>query len=1470
VGVVVGLYLAALLALNIPYTQRKIADAIESVLTSILGTQVDVGRVEVQWNGRIVAYDLQVEDQKGAEMLNVTRVAARIGISDLLRHRIRIGNAQLFGAHVNLYQEHPDSATNFQFVFDAFSSKKDSTHTPLDLRISQLLVRRTNVNWDKRWEPHKPGFDPAHIALKNLNITAHLNTLTDDSLNLRIKRLDAKERSGLCVKSLSFDLLSGKQGTRLTDFTLALPSSSLTGSLEASREIRELGQLNDVQGKGSITGHIVTNDFTPFAQKLDKIKEEADIVLDAIWADGRLNVERLDVTEAQGKMSLKASGEVRNLTEGLNELSADAYIHHLDVEASALTPYVKSTIPQRIGNAHLTGHLTWEEKMLQGRIETTSGIGILALEGNGKTDGSLDVNITSDQLELDKLLPDPTKVPIGNIAMDLDVKGKVSKRPELSVIGTIKDLELKGYRYRNIALDGQIKGKRYEGKVDIDDANLTLHAEGFADLENPTVKLDADVERISPHMLNLTKKFDNTLFACKIEADLQGESLKNPEGRIFLDDFLMLDSTGSYHPGDIHITSTPDGNERNIYLVSPFLEAQVKGAFDPTTLAAQVRSILNNYVPMIKAGDKRLLEGRNDNGSFIMKLYTAEPFRKLLGLPLELHGTLMADGRINTEDSTLFLNLTAPEVKYNTEHFRNISLRLENNAQSLNTSLELQRLMKERWILFGLESTGADHRLVNKLYWNNNTSPSYAGDLNVISRIWQDENGKQGFEGNILSSNFNVGDTLWSIHPGRVAYYDETLLVDSLCISRGNRMIRVEGKASKNEEDLLHARLEKINLEYIFSLINFHAVDFAGEATGDVYARTLFSHPYADADIKIPNFSLNGRSCSIYRALAEELPLPEDDGINRGILGDLAIRINWGERPYSIALDGEITDTPHNGHTHVKGYVTPKKDIEYHGLDLNIEAKRVNAHFINKWTAKIFDDMEARATGKVHLYGPFKKLNINGDINVEEGSVGVPFIGVNYHLTNDSIHLRPNLIYFDNARLYDPQGNPGTNGHYGVVNGKLTHDHFSNLTYDINIEGNNILGYNFKEFGDMNFYGTVYANGNVRINGAPGYVNIDIKATPLRGTTFTYNVSSPDKLTETPFISYVNRNDTIFTAHEEKQNKKEEEISNDMRITFDLDIDNQATMNLLMDAQSGDKISINGSGHMRASYYDKGAFLLFGTYRVERGTYNLSLQEVIRKNFEFTEGGTITFNGEPFAGDLNLQAVHTVSGVSLNDLNAKANFSNTSARVNCLMNITGKAREPQVSFDFDIQNVNEEEKQMVRSLISTEEERNMQVIYLLGIGRFYAYDYANENQTQGSTAMNSLLSSTLSSTINTALTNIIGSSNWNFGTNLKTGETGWSDMDVEGMLQGSLLNNRLLINGNFGYRDTPVANSNFIGDFDVKYLLTRSGSVALKAYSETNDRYFTKSSLTTQGIGILLKKDFTSWRDLMRIRKKKK
>ena len=149
----------------------------------------------------------------------------------------------------------------------------------------------------------------------------------------------------------------------------------------------------------------------------------------------------------------------------------------------------------------------------------------------------------------------------------------------------------------------------------------------------------------------------------------------------------------------------------------------------------------------------------------------------------------------------------------------------------------------------------------------------------------------------------------------------------------------------------------------------------------------------------------------------------------------------------------------------------------------------------------------------------------------------------------------------------------------------------------------------------------------------------------------------------------------------------------------------------------------------------------------------------------------------------------------------------------------------------------------------------------MAIGKFYTPE--NLGATQNSNMMSSVVSSTLSGQLNNALSNILDVNNWNFGTNFSTGERGWTDMEFETMLSGQLLNNRLLINGNFGYRDNPMANTNFVGDFEAEWLVNRSGDIRLKAYNETNDRYYTRTNLTTQGIGIIFKKDFNKWSELL-------
>ena len=67
-----------------------------------------------------------------------------------------------------------------------------------------------------------------------------------------------------------------------------------------------------------------------------------------------------------------------------------------------------------------------------------------------------------------------------------------------------------------------------------------------------------------------------------------------------------------------------------------------------------------------------------------------------------------------------------------------------------------------------------------------------------------------------------------------------------------------------------------------------------------------------------------------------------------------------------------------------------------------------------------------------------------------------------------------------------------------------------------------------------------------------------------------------------------------------------------------------------------------------------------------------------------------------------------------------------------------------------------------------------------------------------------------------------------------------------------------------------MSNTNFVGDFDAQLLLNQKGSIRLKAYNQTNDRYFVRTNPTTQGFGIIFKKDFNNWNELFMWRNKSK
>ena len=523
--------------------------------------------------------------------------------------------------------------------------------------------------------------------------------------------------------------------------------------------------------------------------------------------------------------------------------------------------------------------------------------------------------------------------------------------------------------------------------------------------------------------------------------------------------------------------------------------------------------------------------------------------------------------------------------------------------------------------------------------------------------------------------------------------------------------------------------LQDIDVNYITNLVNFHAVEFGGKASGHASVRAVFGSPSANAQLTVNKFTF------MY-----------------GNMGTLTAKVSYDDKKEMIDIDAVANDGPLS-RTLIKGYISPENDK----IDLAIEPHNSRLEFVEYFCDSFMRNTDLRDTGNLRLWGALSELNLTGEA-VANGTLEISSLNTKYWLANDTVRLIENNIVFSNDTIRD------RDNHIGIINGRLHHDHLSDLSYDVRVTAQNLLAYDFREYGEDTFFGTVWATGDCTLRGKDGEVVIDVNATPEKGSFIEYNASAPDAIGSQEFIEWRDVTPSRLQAETSQQNTLPvvEEIPSDLRLNFLINCTPDATLRLLMDHTTNDKITLNGSGTIRATYFNKGSFDMFGTYLVDRGSYNLTIQNVIKKDFIFQQGGTIVFGGDPFNATLDLKALYTVNAVPLSDLNIGNSFSNNNTRVDCIMNITGHPSDPKVDFDLDVPNVSSDAKQMVKNIINSQEEMNMQVIYLLGIGRFYTEQTNNagrngEQQSQASLAMQSILSGTISQQINNVLSSMFRS-----------------------------------------------------------------------------------------------------------------
>jgi len=1460
------------------------------VLSDKLQTQVKIRKVNIGLLGHITIDDLYMNDLSGEPFVNINRATISPDILALSRGQIHFSNAQILSPTIHIRRPSPDASPNYQFVIDAFKGKEDGpSHS--DLRIGSLVMRHGHITYDVLSPDtlqqqsllraaHNSQFDTpnalntSHLDIDQLDLILSLRAFRPDTLNFEVRRLKFIEtHSRLQIDDLQAQLLGNTSTISLTDFNLLLPHSELsldTLHLYRSSNTRPVNTESaspfDMLADGHTTfkGSLTPSDFSALVPSLDNFNSPYPLqatlqtarnyhqatldIDDVLKLDAHhhhnstyINIHQLDLGKEQKQQLLNLlTTSTPDCVERLGDIAYRGSVQlthslvstpssnqpHVDLSPTAIsTKGILSTDAGDININVITNHSTSPHP---GNVKETN---------NNPSDATsitdLKAQLSTQSFDLGALTGNPD---LGQTSLELQFDGVLNsndKLPQGTLNSHISDLVYKDSHYSDIRLNAIRQNHN---------TNLVLHSP-LAHIDATYHESDAHLQssihlnEFNPHALHLTSQLEGDSYTLQANVDLRGSDINTILGTVDMQSLSITTPDDTIYLNDFQLVVSQDNLQKHINIDSDFLTAHLHGHIQPDGIVDAFKNQLAYHLPSLL----RHTTSNSNHFDFDLTLHDADIIHHFINTDYVLQDPLRLHGTIDAQNDTMSFDVMAPQIVQGDQLYTDTRIHCTNSNRMLSASINTRQQQSDHnTIAYQLTLDAHDDNLSTFAQWNDIRSTATNGAL-YATTSFTDSLGKVNTHTDIHRSQITVNDTLWQVAPSHIHFYNQRTVIQPLRIYNDEQSLLMSGAISDQLSDSMTILLNDIEIAYITDVVNFHAVRLKGQASGRATISNLYDDIHLNADLTINNMHLQ-----------------------EGRLGTAHIKAFWDNELQGIRVDGHINDyyKEIDRTTDISGYIAPGQN----DLDLAITTHNTNAEFLNGFLSSTFSQIDGSTNGTLHVIGPLNDINLVGDISADV-DMRLRATNVLYHINpQDSIHLRPYKFLFENVQLTDDIGGTAT------VNGALSHRNMKNFHYDFDIDMKQLTIYDENEFNSDKFYATVYADASLAIHGADGHpLRMTADVTPTRGSVFAYDAATPDAINTASFVTFRNRADILQeSTSEEKSTDTNHTVptyQGDIFMDITIHVNPNCEIKLRMDNTEDGYMSTYGSGTILAKYHNKSPFTLNGIYQIEGGRYRLYLQDIIYRDLDLQTGSNVEFNGNPFDADIHLLCHHIINSVPLQDITSGSTGfgSNNKVKVICIMDITGKLGNMNFDFDINLPNVNDETRSLVRSLISTEDEMNMQMIYLLGFGRFYSNEYARAIGDTGSDqAVNTLLSSTISGQINQMLANVIGqNSKWNIGTGLSTGEKGWDDLDVEGTLSGRLLEDRLLINGNFGYRDNALTNTaNFIGDFDVKWRISKSGNTFLKAYNQTNDRYFTKTTLNTQGIGITYQRDFDHWKAL--------
>ncbi len=1468
---------ALYLAVSMPYFQNKIKAVGERELSEFLGTNVTIDGITISPFNQVVLTGVNVPDQSNGELINVEKLGAGVSLYDLIINRKLVFTfAEVNGLHGHVTRPDKESPTNLQFIIDKLKPKPGKPPKPYDIKIQHAIVRDCDISYDVLGEPRKaPGtFDPNHLHATDLVADVELPRIKNNDFIIDVKHLAVNEKNGLEVKNVSGLFHITDKSTTLSNLVIDLPGTHLTPA-DATFHYTSLGNaINEIKQQ-PITlnmrdNHVTLADFKTFVPKLAQWADPVHFTVNAVATPDKIDVNTLKVNAQNSNIVLDLAGTFTNVR---TPKVMDFDVRHIDLKASrneiaritrdyAKLPPQAQAIVEKCGSLHLVGNAKGNPSRLTADAKLGTDLGDVAVKGSYTADGiarHIDAHVSSGGFNVGRVLSKEDL--LGMVAMDAHVDGSLLKAGSLvgNINGKVNHIDLKGYRYHNITANVDINHNNYSGTVAINDPNGTVNLKGDFTLDGPNSSyyFDLSAKGVNFAKLNLTNKYPANALNLNMAASVTGNNISNLAGNVKIDNMSFTNSiTGKgFHVDNLVVDATESDGVKRLTIDTDFLHGNVEGQYNFASLVPAIKSMASKCFPQFMSGHTPPSTG-NNNFTFNIEVDPNDEFENYIAsyvkLPVKLAYKATIDGHFNEAAKDLAVDINMPYLIQGNRIIEGTRVHLAKDSSDDNVTMTAQTIIPSDKgnLSLNIDANAINDGVDANVNWVLNRPTDYHGNVSLSAQLGRDITGKFMTAVDINPTEVVINDGVWNVEEGHLEYRNGVIDVSQIRGSRADQYVKIAGKVSHDPNDMLTVALNDIRLDYIFETLKINHVTFGGSATGEFQLADLFS--------KSPRLS------------TERLHV-EDMTYNGAHMGDGDIKSSFDVENTAVKLNCDLTQK--NGlHTYINGEIFAADDSLY----MEFIANRANVEFMKPFMEAFTDDVHGEVSGRAVLFGNFKTIDLYGDVFADDLNLKIGYTNVTYHC-RDSVHIEPGLITFKDLTISD------RDNHTAKLNGYLRHNAFHDPEFNFTVtDAHDLLVYDITPAMNADWYGTIYGNGTAIIAGEPGVVRIGVNMETSERSKFTFVLSDAEEASEYNFITFRDRDkkdepqveaaDTVKSYIDQlpdevrgmlalKTVNKQQQKAVPTRFTIDLqtDITPAAEIVLVMDPVGGDRIRAFGSGNLHLNYNSiDDDFEMFGKYMLEKGSYNFTLQDIIIKDFTIRNGSTISFDGNPYNANLDISAVYSLNA-NLSDLDASfstdRDINRTNVPVNALLKVKGAIAEPELSFDLEFPTLTSDAYRKVKSVISTDEMMSRQIIYLLALNRFYTPDYMQSQKN------NNELTSVASSTISSQLSSILGqlSENWQISPNFRSNKGDFSDVEVNLALSSQLLNNRLIFNGNFGYRDNTynTRNSNFIGDFDLEYLLNRKGTIRLKAYNHFNDQnYYVRNAMTTQGVGVVFKHDF--------------